>query len=142
MSDPKIGQYGGRQIHYSVGAVIERGGKYLLIERGVPPPGFAGVAGHLDEGEDEKEAIVREVEEETGLRVERAELVGEDFLEWNWCSKGVTGHYWYVFACEVSGDIARDERETKSVGWYGAEEIKALPLEDAWKYWFEKLNII
>lgn len=142
MSDPKIGEHNGATIHYSVGAVIRKDGKYLLIDRGVPPPGFAGVAGHIDEGENADDAVAREVEEETGLHVEKAELACEEFLEWNWCSKGVTGHYWYVYTCTVSGDIARDERETKSAGWYSAEEIKALPMERAWEYWFQKLNVI
>lgn len=142
MSDPKTGEREGKTIHYSVGAVVCKDGKYLLIDRGVPPPGFAGVSGHLDEGEDIDNAIVREVAEETGLRVDRAELLWEEFVDWNWCSKGVTGHYWYVFACEVSGDIARDERETKSAGWYSAEEIKTLPLEQVWEHWFRKLNIV
>jgi len=142
MSDPKVGEHNSATIHYSVGAVIHKDGRYLLIDRGVPPPGFAGVAGHIDEGEEAKEAIAREVAEETGLHVESMELLWEEFVEWNWCSKGVTGHYWYVYACEVSGEIARDERETKSAGWYSAEEIKVLPLERVWEYWFQKLHII
>ena len=142
MSDPKVGEHNSATIHYSVGAVIHKDGRYLLIDRGVPPPGFAGVAGHIDEGEEAKEAIAREVAEETGLHVESMELLWEEFVEWNWCSKGVTGHYWYVYACTVSGDIVRDERETKSAGWYSAEEIKVLPLERVWEYWFQKLHII
>lgn len=38
-------------MHYSAGALIRRGDKYLLIDRAKPPFERAGVAGHIDEGE-------------------------------------------------------------------------------------------
>ena len=119
-------------MHFSVGALIERDGKYLLIERAVPPLGFAGVAGHVDEGEDERHAIMREVKEEIGFDVHDPKLLLEEELDWNWCSKGATSHYWYLFYCPISGDLARSMRETKSAGWYSKEEIKRLTLEPAW----------
>ena len=72
-------------MHFSVGALIERDGKYLLIERAVPPLGFAGVAGHVDEGEDERHAIMREVKEEIGFDVHDPKLLLEEELDWNWC---------------------------------------------------------
>lgn len=129
-------------MHFSVGALIERDGKYLLIERAVPPLGFAGVAGHVDEGEDERHAIMREVKEEIGFDVHDPKLLLEEELDWNWCSKGATSHYWYLFYCPIFGDLARSMRETKSAGWYSKEEIKRLTLEPAWEYWFKKLEII
>jgi ADP-ribose pyrophosphatase YjhB (NUDIX family) len=132
----------GTPMHFSVGALIEQEGKYLLIERAVPPLGFAGVAGHVDEGEDERQAVVREVKEEVGFEVRDPKLLFEEELDWNWCSKGVTSHYWYFFHCPVSGDLARSMRETKSAGWYSKEEIKNLTLEPVWEYWFKKLDII
>ena len=133
---------GGKPMHFSVGALIERDGKYLLIDRAVPPLGFAGVAGHVDEGENEARAIAREVKEEVGLEVSNPELLFQEELDWNWCSKGVQSHYWYLFRCSVSGDTERSVRETKSAGWYSKEEVKTLTLEPVWGYWFKKLNII
>ena len=65
----------GQKMHYSVGAVIERNGLYLLIDRAKPPFGFAGIAGHVDEGESAEQAIIREVREESGLVVKRYSLV-------------------------------------------------------------------
>ena len=132
----------GTQMHFSVGALIEQEGKYLLIERAVPPLGFAGVAGHVDEGEDESQAVVREVKEEVGFEVRDPKLLFEEELDWNWCSKGSTSHYWYLFHGPVSGDLARSMRETKSAGWYSKEEIKNLTLEPVWEYWFKKLDVI
>jgi ADP-ribose pyrophosphatase YjhB (NUDIX family) len=143
MAKPKEGQTkDGKQMHFSVGALIEQNGKYLLIERAVPPIGFAGVAGHVDEGEDERQAVVREVKEEVGFDVNDPKLLFKEELDWNWCSKGAPSHYWYLFHCPVSGEMERSTRETKSAGWYSTEEIKKLTLEPAWEYWFKKLEII
>ena len=69
-------------------------------------------------------------------------VAGMEELGWNWCSKGVGAHYWYLFECSVSGEMERNEQETKSAGWYRKDEIKTLKLEPVWEYWFKKLNII
>lgn len=53
-------------VHASVGAVIVRGRQYLLIDRATPPLGLASVAGHIDENEKPEQALVREVQEESG----------------------------------------------------------------------------
>lgn len=131
-----------RRMHYSVGALIENHGRYLLIDRVKPPFGFAGLAGHIDEGEDKIEALVREVREESGLEIIEHELLFEEELNWNECSKGIGVHYWYLFRCNVKGEISQNKRETKSIGWYSEEDIKRLNLEPVWEYWFKKLEII
>ena len=132
---------GDKPMHYSVGAIIRRGGKLLMIDRNIPPFGFACVAGHIDEGETAEDAVVREVLEESGLKVERCEKIAEEELDWNRCSKGVDAHHWYLFECEVSGQERMNE-ESKSIGWFSLDEIKKLELEPVWKYWFEKLGVI
>lgn len=143
MPTPKEGvSQEGKPMHFSVGALIERDGKYLLIDRATEPFGFAGIAGHVDEGEDAQSAVVREVKEEVGLDVKDLKLLFEEELGWNWCNKGTAVHYWYLFRCRTTGDMSRDARETKSAGWYLKEDIKYLKLEPVWDYWFKKLNII
>ena len=129
-------------IHFSVGAVIKKDDKYLLINRVQPPFGFAGVAGHIDEDEDQLQALLREVQEESGLQIKEHKLVIEEFVPWNECSKGVVGHYWYVYDCVVEGVIKQNFQETKSIGWYSVEEIKNLTLEPVWDVWFKKLKLI
>lgn len=61
----------------TVSAVIEDGGRYLLIEEYsagdvvINQPG-----GHIEAGESPEEAIIREVREETGCDVSCGELIG------------------------------------------------------------------
>ncbi len=59
-----------------VGAVVVQDGKILLVQRGKEPrKGVWSIPGGLVElGEDVKDALRREVLEETGLRVEPVEL--------------------------------------------------------------------
>lgn len=147
MSMPKIGtDSNGNPMHYSVGALIEKDGAYFFIDRAIPPLCMACPAGHIDEGEEHAEAIIREVKEETGFEIVETTLVAEhEFIKNNPCSKGVGSHYWYLYRCTV-GKRAEDfsnEKEVKSSCWLTPEEIYALDnLEEVWRYWFERLNII
>lgn len=143
MAAPKFGRSAqGKEMHYSVGAVIERNGKYLMVDRINPPFGFAGVAGHVDEGETVEQALFREVGEESGLKVEGYRLLFEEELDWNWCDKGIGIHHWYLFACDASGEIKRNPSEAKKIEWYSLSEIRQLELEPVWEYWFKKLKLL
>lgn len=131
-----------REMHYSVGIIIDCNGKYLLMDRVNPPPGFACPAGHIDEGEEPKEAAIRELREETGIDQKSLEFVREEEIPWNYC-KSATVHYWYLYKALVnSEDIIIDKDEAKWVGWYTVEEMKEMNLEEVWFYWFKKLGII
>ena len=132
----------GRNMHYSVGAVIKKDGKFLLIDRKKPPQGFAGLAGHVDEKEEEEKAIVREVKEESGLAVRKLKLLAKEEIPWNTCSKGITVHYWFLYECEAEGKVRLNKKEAKLIGWFSAEDIRRLRLEPVWAYWFRKLGII
>lgn len=142
MAQPKVENRNGANTHVSVGAIIKREGKYLLMERNKEPLGFAAPAGHVDEGETPEAAIAREVLEEVGLAVSHAELLFHEFVDWNWCSYNVTGHDWFVYACTTEGEVVADRHEAKSYAWHSPEEIRNLTLEPVWEYWFKKMNII
>ena len=66
-TDPKVG----------VGVLVVENGRILLVRRGMKPGRgkWSIPAGFLDRGEDPRAVAAREVEEETGLRVEVGELV-------------------------------------------------------------------
>lgn len=130
-------------MHYSVGAIIKnKNGQYLLIDRMKEPLGFAGLAGHIDEGESPLESLIREIKEESGLSViGTPKLLLEEELNWNSCSKGINSHYWYLYECDVEGQVVENTRETKSIGWYNKNQISELNLEPVWNYWYNKINL-
>lgn len=132
----------GREMHYSAGVIVECNGKYLMMDRKNPPPGFACPAGHIDEGEDPKAAAIREVYEETGIKVKDLEFVLEEEVPWNYC-KSATVHYWYLYKVSVpTEDLVFNKEESKLLAWYTLGEVKKLNLEPVWKYWLEKTRII
>ena len=63
----------------AVGAIAVRDGALLLIRRGHAPSRgrWSLPGGRVEPGETPREALVREIAEETGLSVEVGELVGE-----------------------------------------------------------------
>jgi 8-oxo-dGTP pyrophosphatase MutT (NUDIX family) len=131
----------GRPRHYTVGAVIKRDGKYLLSERLLFPLGFNSICGHVDEGEDADHALVREVMEETSLRVTSATLLFEEELSWDTCSGGTPIHYWRLYECEVEGELVPTDTEAKNMGWYTPGVDWPDTMIPQWKYWFKKLGV-
>jgi len=131
-----------KPMHYSVGALIVRDGKYLLIDRVKIPLGFAGLAGHIDEGESPEQAIVREVQEESGLHVTHVELLFDEEVANNQCARGVEVHHWYLFACDVEDEATLNAAEARSIAWHTVEDLQTLPLEPVWRRWFTRLNIL
>lgn len=143
MGIPKTGKgKNGQTMHYSVGALIEKDNKYLLIDRRDEPLGFAGIAGHINEGETPKKTLLRKVNEESGLKVKKYSLLFEEEVEWNWCRAEVRPHYWYMYKCEFEGEAQNNPKASKSIGWYTPKEIKGFELEPVWEYWFKKLGVI
>lgn len=134
----------GQPMHHTAGILLSCKGKYLLLDRVFPPPGYACPAGHIDEGEEPLHAAVRELREETGIVANPADMkfLGEEELPWNYCRE-LTDHYWYVYGLEVeSEDIKIDLEESRSCVWASKEDLLALPLEQGWHYWFIKLGIL
>ncbi len=133
----------GRKIHYGVGAVIRNeNGEYLLIDRAVEPYGYGCISGHIHEGEKPEEALIREVEEESGLKVVKHKLILEKVFKKRKCFLGDIDHYGYIFVCEVNGKIKPNPEEVKSIGWYTKEEIDMLKLEPVWKEFFNNMETI
>lgn len=132
----------GTMRHLSVGAIIEREGRYLLIDRTNKPFGFAGLAGHIDEGEEPLEALHREVREEGGVAITDCDLISEGEYHGSGCVYDVRYHYWYLYRCRVEGEPQRDPSEARSMGWYTPEEITNLNLEPAWRRWFAVAGVI
>ncbi len=149
--------------HKSVGMLVWRDGKMLMIERMKPPFGFAPPAGHLDGCEDYEEMAKIELFEETGLTTESLKLIASGRKE-NPCRRlDGTWHFWQIFEVEAFGNIKRSKTETKQAKWVSADELKKLAnrcnqylagkisendwkaspgLEPVWREWLSELKII
>lgn len=129
-----------------VGAVIVHQGRVLLVRRGTEPlRGRWSIPGGLIEvGEMLREAVVREVREETGLEVEPLELV--ELLD-RIHREGERVRYHYVIAdylCRVTGGALKAASDAEEVRWVehaewnshsvlALESITVRVIEAAWQ---------
>lgn len=115
------------QPHITVAAVIERDGKFLLVEEMVEGHVvFNQPAGHWEPDESLHEAASRETLEETGWEFYPTALVGiyrwqhprkdETFLRFTFCGQSSSE--------QISNDL--DDGIIKA-SWHSAEDIFALP---------------
>lgn len=108
-----------------VGAIVHDGrGRLLLVQRGHEPGlGLWSVpGGRVEAGETEVEAIVREVAEETGLRVRPDRLLGRVLRD------GPPGTVLDIadFACAMAGGSIRAGDDAADVIWADADTYARL----------------
>lgn len=126
--------------HWTVGALIERDGKFLIMLKKTWPYLWDMIAGHLTTGEDPAAAVVREVSEETGLRFVEPSRVfqGEIFPEP--CRRGVNIHEWYLFRGTADGEVRPDPREVAELRWVTHAEMVGLPFGRPAYYIFDAIG--
>lgn len=91
------------------------------------PPG-----GHVEEGEDEKEALIREIKEELNLQTEPVKKLAES-------PSDVPNQTTLWWTCKLlSQEMLIDVDELGGAGWFTEEEIRGMPLWPATKEFFEK----
>src|SRR3989338_8465242 len=110
----------------SVGQIIRDGGKIVVIERANYPEAFALPAGHVDGDPNFTYAVIRELEEEAGLKVEKNNLVFEEDID-NPCKRqGGTHHLWKVYeALNWSGELKAGSDAKKAV-WFSPAELQKI----------------
>ena len=112
--------------HPSVGMLVWKDDKLLLIERAKFPFGFAIPAGHVDGDKTFEESAMRELKEEVGLDTKEIKLVIEGKKENHCRRESGTWHYWKIYQVNIEGNIERSESETKQANWYTKDQIREL----------------
>lgn len=106
-----------------VGAAIIADGRVLGCER-ADPPETAGrwefPGGKVEPGEHEIDALIRECEEELGVRIEVGERIGGDVP---------LAHGWAVLRVWLATLVSGDPQplEHRSVRWLGLDELDSVP---------------
>ena len=110
-------------IHPCVIVLIRRPGEFLLARKPEWAPGrYSQVAGFLDCGEALEECVVREVFEETGLKVTNIRYVGSQ--NWPFPSQMMAG----FVADYASGEISVDHDELEDARWFSTGNMpESLP---------------
>ncbi len=106
--------------------IIEKNGNIVLVKRKNNP--FAGTwvlpGGHIDPGEDAKDACTREVKEETGLDVEPHffDYNDELFQKYDWHAIVL------IFYGVAKGDIIQNKKETTEINLFPIKKIPHLQM--------------
>lgn len=109
-------------IHPCVIVLIHRPGEILLVRKAEwPAERYGLVAGFLDFGESLEEAVVREVWEETGVKVKDIRYIGSQ--SWPFPSQIMAG-----FVAEYAGgEIRVDHNELEDARWFSLDALPLLP---------------
>jgi ADP-ribose pyrophosphatase YjhB (NUDIX family) len=107
-----------------VGGVVHDETRRLLLVRRANDPGrglWSVPGGRVEPGETDQQALVREMQEETGLLVVPGPLVG----------RVVRGNYAIAdYRCTVVGGTLRAGDDALDAKWCSAAELRTLPLVD------------
>lgn len=119
---PACGAHEYPRIDPSVIVLVTRGEEVLLEHNLAYGHDHATlVAGHIEPGESAEEAVVREIREETGIRVRDVRYVGSQ--PWPFPSSLMLG-----FRAEYeSGELRPDGTEIDRCGWFRRDALPPLP---------------
>jgi ADP-ribose pyrophosphatase YjhB (NUDIX family) len=112
--------------HTSVGILVKRTGRLLLIERRRPPFGYAPPAGHVDGRPSFHAAAAAELFEEVGLKAATLTLIAEGRRD-NRCRRpGGSWHFWKIYRAVALGRVKPSRDEVKRASWCSKKELESL----------------
>lgn len=112
--------------HVTVAAVVQRDGKFLLVEEETEAGlAFNQPAGHLEAGESLVDAVIRETLEETAYHFKPTHLVG--VYNWTHPTKADATYLRFAFGGELRGYEAGRPLDDGIVAarWLTLDEVKA-----------------
>lgn len=113
----------------SAGCIIIENEKILLVKQTSGNWGFP--KGHLEKGESETEAAIRETKEETNLDVTILDENKRYSIEYD-TNNGTHKEAVYFLAKKTSNNITRQESEITEIKWFNFEEaIETISFENA-----------
>jgi NAD+ diphosphatase len=102
--------------------LVERGREMLLARaRRFPTAMYSTLAGFVEPGETLEEAVVREVQEETGITVKEIRYFGSQ--PWPFPHSLMIG----FTASYAGGQITLSDKENVDAGWFTADNLPSLP---------------
>jgi NAD+ diphosphatase len=109
-------------IHPCAIILVRRPGEVLLVRKAEWPAGrYSLVSGFVDFGECLEEAAIREVWEETGVRIDNPRYVGSQC--WPFPSQLMAG----FVADYVDGELQMDRLELEDARWFPVDRLPGLP---------------
>ena len=122
-------------VHESASCIIKLDGKVLLLQR--KSGNWAIPTGKLEVGETPKQAVVREMKEETGINLQNVTLLTNYKIRLH---KNNLDFVYHVFKTTVPSEtsvVISDEHQNWT--WATKEQIKKMQLEDAAELWIDKI---
>jgi 8-oxo-dGTP diphosphatase len=121
---PACGHVAYWQLKVGAGALVERDGALLLVQRGPAMDAFPGAwnlpSGYCEPGEPPARAAERETAEETGLQVRCGELVDAYYFDDDPRGSGLL----LVYRAEIAGgELHGDGHEATAAGFFGPQEL-------------------
>ena len=105
-------------------AITRREEKFLVIRRGLTVAAGGTICfpgGHIEPGEEEHEAVVRECHEELAAVVEPRQCVWRSVTTWG------TSLAWWTVTLKGEGDLVPHPIEVAEILWLSVEEMLADP---------------
>lgn len=123
MSDPRTAS----ELSVAIALAIREDGLLLMLERRDDNPAwnhkweFPG--GKVEQGEGERDAVIRELFEETGLVPSAVEFLGVHVHDWELPDRSLRVRL-HVYRCEIpsSGDVRWEKRSAYGYAWLRAED--------------------
>lgn len=108
----------------------------LLVRTKKLPKHWQPIGGGINDGEDAIDAAVRELYEETSLKINRSDLIKIIEVPYDF---GIGVVHCYYYNKEIDSDITANEFEIVQYKWFNIKDALELPMFNATKTFLNKL---